>query len=136
MTQVFIECTCPPGHALNVGQHHPECSHADIDAQLSCGCCPEDHDHAAAANACPGNHESAACPDPPGGCTVWEGATRDAQHPLYEGGHPLLPGHARGEEVPACPGGHCHKDLPDCGVCRPLIITVMPGSQVVMAGAS
>lgn len=136
MTQVFLECTCPPGHAANTGQHHPECSHRNIDAQVSCSCCPEDHDHGAAANACPGNHESTACPEPPGGCRVWKGAVADAHHPLYEGGHPLLPGHQRGEPVPHCPGGHCHKDIPDCGVCRPLVVTVMPGTQITMAGAS
>jgi hypothetical protein len=135
MQQAFLECSCPPGHTQNVGAHHPECSHRDIDAAIQCGCCPADHDHAAAANACPGGHEDAGCPVP-GNCTLWKGATADAAHPLYEGGHPLLgPYHRLADGIPPCPGGHCHKDVPGCTVCRPLIITVMPGTTITMAQA-
>lgn len=134
-TQAFLECSCPPGFIDAVGQHHGDCSHANPDAALICapgsGCCPESHDHAAAANACPGNHADTACPEEAGKCGVWRGAVADAHHPLFEpGSHPLF----SGSTVPDCPGGHCHKDIPDCGVCRPLVITVLPGTQIAMAG--
>lgn len=125
MSQVFLDCTCPPGHAANVGAHHPECSHASIDAQLNCRCCPQDHDHAAAANACPGGHGS--CPDAGRDCRTWRGIIADALNPAVgPESHPAF----EGSEIPDCPGGHCHKDIPDCTVCRPLIITVMPGTDI------
>jgi hypothetical protein len=131
-SQVFLECSCPPGHVANVGQHHPECSHSNLDASLVCppdsGCCSENHDHAAAANACPGGHDDAPCPEPTGKCRVWRGAIADAFHPAFEpGSHPLF----SGAEVPSCPGGHCHKDVPGCTVCRPLVITMLPGSAEI-----
>jgi hypothetical protein len=136
MTQVFLECTCPPGHIAATGAHHPECSHDNIDSHVACppgsDCCQVDHDHGAAANACPGTHDDAACPELPGRCKVWQGATADAHHPLFEPGtHPLF----SGATVPDCPGGHCHKDVKGCTVCRPLIITMLPGSaEVTLAG--
>lgn len=139
MTQAFLECTCPPGHVANVGAHHPgECRLADIDANVTCDpasthpdCCHEQHDHAAAANACPGGHEDAPCPEPAGRCRVWKGAIADALHPLFSGGHPLFSGTA----PPPCPGGHCHKQVSGCTVCRPLVITMMPGSaEITLAG--
>lgn len=133
MAQAFAECTCPPGHPENVGAHHPECSHANPDALVRCGCCPEDHDHAAAANACPGGHDDAPCPDKKD-CRVWKGAIAEAFHPDYSGDHPVLMamGHKPGDDVPDCPGGHCHKDVKDCTVCRPLIITMVPGTVMEM----
>ena len=140
MTQVFLECTCPPEHLLTLGEHHDECPHSDIDANLACapdaGCCSEDHDHAAMANACPGGHENEACPEEPGRCRVWRDSTADARHPLYRGAHPLLgPDHAADDDIPPCPGGHCHASIPSCTVCRPLIITMLPGSaEVTLAG--
>ena len=74
-------------------------------AALTCPCCPLDHDHDAAANACPGSHPP--CPD--GDTCVYSAA---------EGGHP--------------PGGHCwtgYGTKPDgCTVCRPIVITGLPGS--------
>jgi hypothetical protein len=136
MTQVFLECTCPTGHIVATGDHHPDCTHTDIDAKVACppgsDCCAEDHDHAAMANSCHGNHEDVACPEPAGKCTVWRGAIADAHHPLFEpGSHPLF----SGKEPPPCPGGHCHVSIPDCAVCRPLIITMLPGSaEVTLAG--
>lgn len=134
-TQVFLECTCPPGYVAVAGEHHATCSHRDIDANVTCppdsDCCQADHDHAAAANACPGGHEDAACPEPKK-CKVWAGAIADARHPLFEpGSHPLFSGAA----IPDCPGGHCHKDIPGCTVCRPLHVVMLPGTQIVMAGA-
>lgn len=139
MNQVFLECTCPPGHTENVGAHHPECSHANIDSHVTCDpastdprCCLLDHDHAAAANACPGGHDDAPCPEPPGQCRVWKGAIADAFHPLFQPGtHPLF----SGDTPPPCPGGHCHKQVSGCTVCRPLLLTMLPGSaEVTLAG--
>lgn len=132
MTQVFLECACPPGHLEALGSHHDECSHSNLDANLTCApgsdCCAEEHDHAAAANACPGGHDDVACPEPAGQCAVWRGAIADAHHPLFEAGsHPLF----HGKSVPDCPGGHCHQDIKDCTVCRPLVITMLPGSATV-----
>ena len=134
MTQAFTDCTCPPGHTANTGRHHPECSHSNLDAQLSCSCCPVDHDHGAAANACPGDHAGAACPDA-ADCRIWKGAIADAFSPGYTGDHPLMAGHDPGDPVPDCPGGHCHKDVPGCTVCRPMVITLLPGStEITLAG--
>lgn len=134
MTQAFLECSCPPGFVSSTGFHHGDCVLANPDANVTCdpasthpNCCHEDHDHAAAANACPGGHQDAPCPEPPGQCKTWRGAVADAFHPLYEGGHPLLGGHAAGDPVPPCPGGHCHKQVSGCTVCRPLIITAPSG---------
>lgn len=123
-TQAFADCTCPAGHAANVGAHHPECSHADLDSLVTCppgsGCCAQDHDHAAAANACPGGHEDVPCPDE-ASCRVWRAGVPDVLHPQF----------SPATGVPPCPGGHCHRDIPDCGVCRSLTITVLPGSTTI-----
>jgi hypothetical protein len=125
MTQAFTDCTCPPGLAEATGAHHPGCQLASIGANVVCppgsDCCQQDHDHDAAASACPGGHEGAACPEP-GSCPVWASATADARHPAYSG------------EAPGdCPGGHCHKDVDGCTVCRPLIITAA-GSAAQISG--
>jgi hypothetical protein len=132
MTQVFLECTCPPGYVAAAGAHQPGCTHENIDAAVRCapgsGCCTEDHDHGAAANACPAAHDGAACPEPDV-CRVWKGAIADASHPLSDGSHPLY----EGTTPPPCPGGHCHKDVDGCTVCRPLIITVLPGTTITTA---
>jgi hypothetical protein len=84
--------------------------HMAVDA-TGCGCCTENHHHGQAASACPGkggNHPGAECPHPdPVACTV------------------LTP---EGEE---CPGGHCGLGIPGCSVCRPLTITLLPGSVIV-----
>jgi hypothetical protein len=83
------------------------------------------------ANSCHGQHEDVPCPDEPGKCRVWKGAIADAHHPLFEAGsHPLF----SGAKPPPCPGGHCHVSIPDCAVCRPLTITMLPGTQVTLAG--
>jgi len=109
---------------------------ANPDAAVACppdsDCCHENHDHAAAANACPGNHADAECPEPKN-CRVWKGATADAKHPLFvAGSHPLFKGSDPGD----CPGGHCHKDVQGCTVCRPLIITAPSGGYTVMQGVN
>ena len=142
MTQAFLECTCPPGHTENVGQHHPECSHHNVDASITCppgdDCCQEDHDHAAMANSCHGNHAGVPCPEEPHACRVWKGAIADLHHPeeatRRTAAAVLDVSHEDGP--PPCPGGHCHAAIPDCAVCRPLIITVLPGGTTIQpAGA-
>lgn len=90
-------------------------NHADPDSALKCGCCQEAHHHGKAASGCPGGH--GACPSPQD-CATWESGNRDAHNALRAAGKP----------VPSCPGGHCHKDIPECTSCRPLAITVIPGS--------
>jgi hypothetical protein len=105
---------------------------ANLGAAVSCppgsGCCDQDHDHDAAANACPDiglpfgeRHGKAPCPEPVGACVLWRNMNANARHPLYDGPAP----------PEACPGGHCHKDIPECTVCRHLTITVLPGSAAV-----
>lgn len=82
---------------------------SDPDALLKCGCCPENHHHGRAASACPGaggNHPGVACPTGPD-CLV-----------VTPAGDP-------------CPGGHCGKDVAGCTVCRPITITLLPGSAKV-----
>jgi hypothetical protein len=106
---------------------------ANPDAAIACppdspDCCHDNHDHAAAANACPGGHDDEPCPEPET-CKVWKGAIADAHHPLFKAGsHPLFSGNT----VPECPGGHCHKDVAGCTVCRPLIITAPSGGYTVV----
>ncbi len=84
--------------------------HQNPNAALTCPCCPEDHDHDAAANACTGGHETAECPAGPG-CLVLTAAGED------------------------CPGGHCAKGVDGCTVCRPVTITIPPGSGPVLSPA-
>jgi len=135
MESSYIECGCPAGHPDNVGRHHPSCALSNIDMTVGCGCCPDGHDHGAAARGCPGDHEWENCPEEKGECRLWDEVTAEARHPSYRGGHPLLgPEHRPGDDIPPCPGGHCHKDTPGCTVCRPLIITVMPGTEIFLVG--
>lgn len=122
----YVECGCPTGHdALAAGAHHDTCNLSDLGATVACppgsGCCTEDHSHDANANACPGiisGHE-ADCPEPDN-CRTWKSAMAHAFHPDYDG-----------EPLEACPGGHCHRDIPECHVCRSVTITVMPGSTTI-----
>lgn len=110
-TSAYVGCPCPPEAvaAMN-GQHLPICALSDLGAAIVCppgsSCCQDDHSHDAAANACTGGHGD--CPEP-GTCTVFESD--------------------------GCDGGHCHKDIPDCTVCRPIRVTVTPGN-VTMQRAS
>ena len=86
---------------------------SDVGALKMCGCCAEDHDHDETANACPSaniGHQGVTCPEP------------DPVNQCH-----VTPA---GED---CPGGHCHVSLPDCTVCRPVTITLMPGSVAVPA---
>jgi hypothetical protein len=90
----------------------------DPDAALTClpgsDCCPKDHHHGENASACPGGHGPCPAPDR---CPVWAGL------------QPHVPGSpVRDTSAGPCPGGHCGPGVPGCTVCRPLTITVMPGS--------
>lgn len=131
LVQAFLECSCPPDYILYNGRHGDGCSHAGIDANVTCDpasthpdCCHLDHDHAAAANACTGSHAGQPCPHPEHECRAWADMIAGQLHPLYKGPSPG-----------PCPGGHCAKGTDGCTVCRPLIITAMPGTTVVPAGA-
>jgi hypothetical protein len=139
----YVECTCPEGWSP-AGRGHlsapvaalatavtgaagvpvEPCPMASLGAAVSClpecGQCTAGHDHDAAANACPGiadRHGMAACPEPET-CRTWRSTNADEHRALRDAG----------QAVPPCPGGHCHADLPGCTVCRPITITVMPGS--------
>jgi hypothetical protein len=135
-TQVFLDCTCPPGWDPRAqGGHIPEvtvggvltpaCPFGNLDAQVTCppssDCCQLEHDHA---QPCPVQHDEP-CPEPPGQCKTWAGMTADARHPAYKGKPPG-----------PCPGGHCHKDLESCTGCRALTITAVPGSAQVQLAAA
>lgn len=91
---------------------------ADPDAALVCapgsGCCGQDHHHGQAASACKGGH--GACPTPDN-CPVWLGV-----QPHLENSN------ARDLGAGPCEGGHCGLGVKNCSVCRPLKITVIPGS--------
>jgi hypothetical protein len=91
----------------------------DPDAALKCGCCTLDHHHGQAANACTDTHlpvdqrhGGAPCPHP-------SPAGADCER-LTEAGQP-------------CPGAHCGPGVPGCTVCRPIVITPLPGSVKVGA---
>jgi hypothetical protein len=100
----YAECEMAP-QAMRCGK--PDCPHTDPDAAFdlgagsACSCCPQDHHHGKAANNCAGGH---------GGCAVVDCAV------LTPVGEP-------------CPGGHCGLGIDGCTVCRPLTITVVPGSK-------
>ena len=85
-------------------------NHQDPDGALECPCCTEPHDHAANANSCSGGHDGAECPT----------------------GADCLVVTAAGED---CPGGHCAKGVDGCTVCRPIVITIPPGSGPVLSPA-
>lgn len=128
-TATFVQCTCPP----ETPGHLAGCPYVSLDAQVACppdsDCCQEDHDHGAAANACPhlsdpSHHEGTPCPEPDS-CKIWTSDNRDEHRELRKAGEP----------VPDCPGGHCHKDLPDCTVCRPLTITFVGVTTLTRVGA-
>jgi hypothetical protein len=137
-TAAFVDCTCPEGHDRVASGHLPAvviggvtvpaCPLLDLGAAVKCqdgtGCCTEDHSHDAAANSCPDigldhgqRHDGAPCPVP-GNCTLWRNVNADHHRALREAGQP----------VPSCPGGHCGPGVPGCTVCRPVTITVIPGS--------
>lgn len=126
---------CVPGCEKIPGAHLAGCPGANLGAAVTCApessCCQEGHDHTAEGNACPDvglpfgeRHDKAPCPEPEGRCVLWRNMTANARHPQYAGEPP----------PDACPGGHCHKDIDGCTVCRHLTITVLPGSTAVGMG--
>jgi len=125
MTSAYIDCICPP-QLQALGAHQVGCPMVNPDALVACPpggpCCQQDHDHAAEANACPGGH--GACPEPES-CRMH--ANVKAHHAAN-----AMAGPAGDPPPDDCPGGHCHVGLDDCTVCRPLIITAMPGSASIV----
>jgi hypothetical protein len=134
LEQAYLECGCPEGHVEANGSHHETCALADIYGQLPCSapgtgtCCEKDHDHQVAAE-CPGGHTDP-CPEPPGKCRLWNGLK---QH--VKGREDELTADQRAELRGECPGGHCHKDVPGCNVCHPIIITVPAASGTALKPA-
>lgn len=134
-TAAYAECACPAlGHDPRATLHHDDdCPMHDLGATVVCppgsGCCDgSSHpgvSHDAAANLCPqiGKGTHGACPEP-ATCKSWYGMNDHRYQHIVNGVAP-----------PPCPGGHCHKDLPDCTICRPVTIEVLPGSvQISKAG--
>ena len=125
----FADCVCPAlGHNPAVtGQHHPDCDFTDLgDTIKDCSCCPGDTHpgltHDQNAMACPGinnQHTGVPCPVPDN-CPTWISGTSNVAGSTTAG---------------PCPGGHCALNVPGCQVCRPVVITLMPGStNLIPAG--
>ena len=129
---VTVDCACHQvGHdAVAAGVHHEQCQMNNLTANLPCsdpgvpGCCEEDHDHEAAAAACPGGHGE--CPEP-ATCRQHLANVRHyeamAAHAAEHDGPEAHAFAAMAEPPGECPGGHCHRDIKDCTVCHPVIIT-------------
>jgi hypothetical protein len=142
---VTVDCACNQvGHnPVAAGKHHDRCMMNNLTSNVKCppgsGCCEQDHDHEAAA-ICPQDHDMA-CPEP-GTCSLWASAlahhaaaraaleahVADPDAPVPDEEHFA---HALAEPPESCPGGHCHKDIPGCNVCHPIIITAGQGSAVL-----
>lgn len=129
----YAEC---PGVVDQTLCGDPNCPHLDPDGAFDtgggagCTCCKIDHGpvpdeagtrsaHRFAAQNCPGNHEGP-CPEPDT-CKMWKSIQRGSDPE-----NPLMVGDTSVHEMD-CPGGHCHKDVEGCTVCRPLSITMIPG---------
>jgi hypothetical protein len=98
---------------------HVQCPGCLTSAYLECTC-PPGHVDAA------GAHQD--------GCTH---ADVDAAVRCPEGSSCCQEDHHHGQAANACPADHdgaCHVDNPDCAVCRPLVITVMPGTTIQTVG--
>lgn len=124
---VYVDCTCLPG-TKPAGGHNPLCAMTDLGSNLQChpdgDCCQEDHSHDQAANACPGiaagGHPGEPCPAPnPDRCLVYSGG--------YSAARDLAP-EQRVRRTGTCPGGHCGFGVKGCTICRPITITLLPGS--------
>lgn len=122
----YVDCTCPPA-SKPAGGHHPFCALTDLGSNVQCdpdsGCCQKSHSHDAAANACPGiaagGHPGAPCPDEGSRCLVYSGGHSAAQDLAPE---------ARVRRAGKCTGGHCGPGVTGCTICRPVTITLLPGS--------
>lgn len=133
-TAAYVDCLCSSlgQNPSELGYHHATCGFSDLGANVTCppgsGCCDGSAhpgvSHDAAANACPqidmGTHGP--CPEP-ASCKSWYGMHDHRYVHITEGVAP-----------PDCPGGHCHKDIPDCTICRPVTIEVLPGTVQVALG--
>ena len=121
----YVDCTCPP-ETKPAGGHHPLCPLTDLGSNVLCdpdsGCCQAEHSHDLNAMSCPGitagGHPGAPCPAA-GRCLV------------HSGGHSAA--RDLGPEVQVrrsgkCPGGHCGFGVEGCTICRPVTITLLPGS--------
>jgi hypothetical protein len=129
------DCSCPPELA-DLPFHLPGCKLNDMGAVVTCppgsGCCQLAHSHDAAAMACPGltgAHAGQPCPHPdPVLCPTHISSTSPAAgtpaHQVLLGGG----GRALVSEPLECPGGHCGPGVKDCTVCRPVTITMLPGT--------
>jgi hypothetical protein len=135
-TSAYIDCICPPEMA-GVPGHLEGCPMGDPDAQITCppgsDCCQVDHSGDPARRghallACPTDHADHPCPYPRN-CGLWA---------------PVVAHHARLRKLgdPAalsppedCPGGHHGYGVQDCGVCRPVVVTLMPGSVQLQRAA-
>jgi hypothetical protein len=117
----YLECEMVPVADGRMSCGRADCAHLDpdaaFDAAADCSCCTAGHHHGLNANSCAGGHDP--CPSP-GDCPVWLGMQPHREN------SPL-----RDTSAGSCPGGHCGPGVPGCGVCRPLKITVMPGSVTV-----
>jgi len=145
-TSAYLDCTCPPSFdPAAAGMHLAGvCALTNVDGAVVCAeasddprCCHDDHDHAMQANGCPqhaanGGPGHAGCPEP---ATCSLHASVKAHHAAMR----VAAAEANGDQAVLlaglgppppddCPGGHCHWDLDDCTVCRPLVIVAMPGS--------
>jgi hypothetical protein len=136
-TSAYLDCTCPASFdPASAGMHLAGvCVLADPDGAVICAegsddprCCHDDHDHAAQANGCPGGHGD--CPEP-ATCALHRSVK--AHHAAMMAAAAEANGDRAAMVLPPeppddCPGGHCHWELDECTVCRPLIIAAMPGS--------
>jgi hypothetical protein len=131
------DCSCPPELA-ELPFHLPACKLADIGAVVTCppdsGCCQLPHSHDANAMTCPGltggiGHPGEPCPHPdPVTCPAHVSSTSPmAGTPA----HLYVPEGAKralSREPLACPGGHCGLGVKGCTICRPVTITMLPGT--------
>jgi hypothetical protein len=101
----YADCACPPlGHDPGAaGAHHPACPMADLGATVTC---------APGSGCCDGSSHP--------------GLSHDMAAHL---GHPNM---IAGSGEPDHEGDHTEGN-PDCAVCRPVTIEVMPGSAYVTA---
>lgn len=102
---------CPPGEGC-----------CEIPHSHGTGCLPDCrqaiHDHDLAASSCPGQHPGQPCPSPEN-CPVYAGGFVTSSEIADDFSGPMTKG--------TCPGGHCGSGVAGCTVCRPVIITALPG---------
>jgi hypothetical protein len=128
-TSSYVDCTCPP-EMDNVAGHLSGCPLLAPGDSVVCpptsDCCKIPHSHEV--TSCPADHADHPCPFPRN-CGLWTPIV--AHHARLRAiGHPdaLSP-------PEDCPGGHHGYGVQDCGVCRPVVVTLMPGSvQLQRAG--